>query len=87
MTNLRGNRSFFVPQRMPPVGPESEPAAECGTWESNLSVTHDLLAWLGIMLVSPVDAEMGNQVHGLAQPVRGRAAAERLLRHLHAACD
>ena len=42
---------------------------QCSTQEPNLAVPHDLVPGFRIVLAVPVAADLGNQAHGVAEPL------------------
>ena len=55
---------------MPSAGFEADPMAHRRASQPRLAVPHDLMPGVRIVLAGAVSAEMGDEPHGVAQPVR-----------------
>ena len=70
MISLHCNRSRFDPQCMSLVGSKANLMAKGYTGKTGLTVPHDLVARLRIMLAVTISTQMGYKSNGITQPVR-----------------
>ena len=71
MISLVDDVLFFHAQRVPLAGPKPDCMAQRGARQSRLSMPHDLVSRVWIVLPVPVSAQMRDQAHGVADASPG----------------
>ena len=70
MTSHASRQAAVLPEGVPFAGLEADPVAHRRASQPRLAVPHDLAPGVRIVLAGAVSAEMGDEPHGVSQPVR-----------------